>query len=203
MLSNPHGIFINVALDLYVADSGNHRIQMFPDGASNATTVAGNGAPGTISLNQPRAVVLDALDVLFIADTMNHRIVASGSGGFRCILGCGGRAGSSANELNTPVSLSFDRDGNLLVVDQGNARIQKFEMQIIACRKWMPYLKNISVRLENKRVFSRTESMLELLSRFRGVIQPSSLLSVRKVESERHHRCRQWNDRNFSHGCVR
>ena len=148
MLSDPYGIFVNAALDLYVADSGNNRIQMFPHGASNATTVAGNGAPGTISLNQPRAVVLDALDVLFIADTMNHRIVASGSGGFRCILGCGGTAGSAANELNTPVSLSFDRDGSLFVVDQGNARIQKFDMQIIACRKLMSYLRITSAKLD-------------------------------------------------------
>ena len=136
MLSDPHGIFVNPALDLYVADSGNNRIQMLQHGGSNATTVAGNGAPGTISLNQPRAVILDALDVLFIADTMNHRIVASGPVGFRCIVGCGGTAGSLANELNSPVSLSFDRDGNLLVVDQGNARIQTFSVATHSCRKF-------------------------------------------------------------------
>ena len=135
MVSNPCGIFVNPTFDLYVADSGNNRIQMFPYGASNAITVAGNGATGTISLNQPRAIILDALDVLFIADTMNHRIVASGSSGFRCILGCGGTAGSAADQLNSPVSLSFDRDGNLFVVDQGNARLQKFDMQIVACRR--------------------------------------------------------------------
>ena len=147
-VSNPNGIFVNPALDLYVADSGNNRIQMFPYGNPNAITVAGNGATGTISLNQPRAIILDALDVLFIADTMNHRIVASGSGGFRCILGCGGTAGSSGNELITPVSLSFDRDGNLFVVDQGNARLQKFDMQNIACRKLVFSLRIISVELD-------------------------------------------------------
>ena len=144
MVSNPCGIFVNPTLDLYVADSGNNRIQMFLYGASNAMTMAGNGAPGTISLNQPRAVILDALDVLFIADTMNHRIVASGSGGFRCIVGCGGTAGSAADQLNTPVSLSFDRDGNLFVVDQGNARLQKFDMQTIACRKLVLHIRSNS-----------------------------------------------------------
>ena len=148
MLNNPYGIFINPTLDLYVADSGNNRIQMFTQGNPNAITVAGNGATGTISLNQPHAVILDALDVLFIADTMNHRIVASGAGGFRCILGCDGTAGSSANELNSPVSLSFDRDGNLFVVDQGNARLQKFDMQNIACRKLVSSLRIISVELD-------------------------------------------------------
>ena len=151
MLNNPCGIFVNPTLDLYVADSGNNRIQMFLYGASNVTTMAGNGAPGTISLNQPRAVILDALDVLFIADTMNHRIVASGSGGFRCIVGCGGTAGSAANELNIPVSLSFDRDGNLFVVDQGNARLQKFDMQTITCRKLMSHIRSNSRMNERPR----------------------------------------------------
>ena len=136
MVSNPCGIFVNPTLDLYVADSGNNRIQMFTYSNPNATTVAGNGAPGTISLNQPWAVILDALDVLFIADTMNHRIVASGPVGFRCIVGCGGTAGSLANELNSPVSLSFDRDANLLVVDQGNARVQTFTVATHSCRKF-------------------------------------------------------------------
>ena len=135
MLSDPYGIFVNAALDLHVADSGNNRIQMFPHGASNATTVAGDGAPDTVALNQPRAVVLDAVGVLFIVDTMNHRIVALGRNEFRCIVGCAGVNGSAANQLNIPVSLSFDRDGNLLVVDQGNARIQNFSLASNSCRK--------------------------------------------------------------------
>ena len=137
MLSDPHGIFVHPTLDLYVADSGNNRIQVFSHGDPNAMTVAGDGALGTISLNHPQAVILDALDVLFIVDTMNHRIVASGPGGFRCIIGCAATSGSAANELNTPVSMSFDRDGNLFVVDQGNARIQKFDMLVVACRTFM------------------------------------------------------------------
>ena len=136
MLNNPYGIFVNAALDLYVADSSNNRIQMFPHGCLNATTVAGDGAPDTVALNQPRAVVLDAVGVLFIVDTMNHRIVASGPNGFRCIIGCTGANGSAVNQLNIPVSLSFDRDGNLLVVDQGNARIQNFSLASNSCRKF-------------------------------------------------------------------
>ena len=177
MLTNPHGIFVNPTLDLYVADSGNDRVQMFSHGDSNAMTVAGNGASGTISLNHPQAVVLDALDVLFIADTMSHRIVASGSSGFRCIIGCGGTSGSAPNELNTPVSMSFDRDGNLFVVDQGNARIQQFGMNVVACRKFMKY---------STRSIARS-----ILSRSRDFLQPSSIVSLRDVGSERGHHRRQ------------
>ena len=136
MLRDPHGIFVTPnTLDLYVADSGNDRIQMFAYGRLNGTTVAGAGAPGTVSLNQPRAVILDAAGVLFIVDTMSHRIVTSWSHGFRCIAGCAGTSGSTSSKLNTPVSLSFDRDGNLLVVDQGNARIQNFSVARNSCGK--------------------------------------------------------------------
>jgi hypothetical protein len=42
MLYQPHGIFVDISFDLYVADSGNNRIQLFRPGQLNATSVAGN-----------------------------------------------------------------------------------------------------------------------------------------------------------------
>ena len=135
MLYYPSGIFVTVTLDLYVADFWNDRIQLFRSGEMNATTVAGNGASGTISLNRPRGVVLDADGYLFIADERNHRVVASGPYGFRCVVGCSGSAGSASNQLNYTFNLSFDRDGNILVSDAGNNRIQKFVLSSNICSK--------------------------------------------------------------------
>jgi DNA-binding beta-propeller fold protein YncE len=40
----------------------------------------------------------------------------------------GNGVGGQSNQLNQPVSLSFDRHGNLYVVDQGNHRVQKFDI---------------------------------------------------------------------------
>ena len=57
-------------------------------GQINATTVAGTGAPGTITLARPRGVVLDADGYMFIIDCFNNRVVGQDSSGFRCILGC-------------------------------------------------------------------------------------------------------------------
>ena len=57
-LSNPYGIFVTINFDLYVADCGNNRVQFFRSGQLNATTVAGYGASGTISLYCPTGVVL-------------------------------------------------------------------------------------------------------------------------------------------------
>ena len=60
MLNNPQGIFVTRNVDLYVADYSNNRIQLFRSGEMNATTVAGNGSNGTITLSDPSSVVLDA-----------------------------------------------------------------------------------------------------------------------------------------------
>jgi hypothetical protein len=74
MLYNPRGIFVDINFNLYVADYGNHRIQLFQSGQLNGTTVAGKEAPGTITLRNPTDVVLDADGYLFIVDSGNHRI---------------------------------------------------------------------------------------------------------------------------------
>jgi hypothetical protein len=125
-LSNPVGIFVDVNLDLYVADCGNDRVQLFQSEQSNGITVAGSQSPNpTISLRCPTGIVLDAQKYLFIVDSSNHRIVGSGPNGFRCLVGCYGQ-GSESNQLSYPSSLSFDRSGNMFVADQSNHRIQKF-----------------------------------------------------------------------------
>lgn len=126
-LNGPHGIFVDINLDLYVADTFNHRIQLFRSGSSNAITIAGSGSLNvTITLNRPADIVLDADKNLFIVDHANHRIVGPGPNGFRCIIGCTGSSGSTSNTLALPMSMAFDSHGNIHVVDLGNRRIQKF-----------------------------------------------------------------------------
>ncbi|CAF0998936.1 unnamed protein product [Adineta steineri] len=121
-----HGIFVDVNLDLYVADCENHRVQLFHSGESNGITVAGSKSLNpTITLRFPTGVILDAEKYLFIVDRYNHRIVGSDLNGFRCLVGCYGM-GSQSNQLNKPFSLSFDHSGNMFVTDQSNHRIQKF-----------------------------------------------------------------------------
>jgi hypothetical protein len=132
MLSSPYGIFVDTNSDLYVADCGNNRIQLFGIGQTNGSTVAGNGASNTITLNCPAGVVLDADKYLFIADKSNNRIVGSGPNGFRCIIGCTG-SGSGTNQLYYPLSMAFDSYGNIFVADLSNNRIQKFFLATNSC----------------------------------------------------------------------
>jgi DNA-binding beta-propeller fold protein YncE len=136
MLNHSYGIFVDINFDLYVADSGNDRIQLFRSGQLNATTVAGNGSLNTtITLDYPTGIVLDADKYLFIVDSHNNRIVGSGPNGFRCIVGCSMLPGSASKRLSSPRSMAFDNYGNMFVTDRMNNRIQKFSLTMNVCGK--------------------------------------------------------------------
>ncbi|CAF3897839.1 unnamed protein product [Rotaria sordida] len=134
MLDSPHGIFVNINFDLYVADCGNDRIQLFQSGQSNGTTVAGHEATNNITLSCPTGIVLDADNYLFIVDSNNHRIIRLGLNGFQCLVGCYGSSAAS-NQLLNPQSMAFDSYGNMFVTDRNNSRIQKFIFQKNFCEQ--------------------------------------------------------------------
>ena len=176
MLNVPMGIFVNINRNLYVADCNNDRIQLFQPNLLNATTVAGNGATGTITLNCPAGIVLDADNYLFIADKDNNRIVGSGPNGFRCLVGCFS-SGSASNQLLYPWSLSFDSIGNIFVTDQGNNRIQKFILvknNFSKCCEYLNISKSVFLPLySNLTCFDLIEEFLRNIS----VLKSSQLLT--------------------------
>jgi hypothetical protein len=134
-LSFPQGIFVDVNLDLYVADCDNDRIQLFQSEQKNGITVAGSTSPyPTITLDCPNGISLDASKYLFIVDSYNNRIVGSGANGFRCLVGCYG-GGSQFKQLDFPLNFGFDRWGNIFVADLENHRIQKFLYMEKSCGK--------------------------------------------------------------------
>jgi hypothetical protein len=128
MLDSPSGIFVDINFDLYVADSWNHRIQLFKVNQLNGTTVAGYNSIPSIDLHQPNAVFLDADHYLFIVDYGYSRIIGSRSNGFFCVLGCSGVSGSESDYLNYPTTAAFDNYGNIFVSDHQNTRIQKLNL---------------------------------------------------------------------------
>lgn len=135
MLNNPTGIFVDIQRNLYVADCSNNRIQFFQPGNLNGTSIVGEGAPGTIALSCPNAVMLDGDGTLYILEYHNPRVIRSTSNGFRCIVGCTGTNGSAPDQMFRPWSFTFDSDGNILVADTHNNRIQKFILTRNSCSK--------------------------------------------------------------------
>ncbi len=130
-LSSPTGIFVDINLDLYVADTYNSRVQRFESGNLNGTTVTGGPLNVGIKLKRPTGIVLDADSYLFIVDSSQNLIFGQGPNGFRCIAGCSASGSgwgqlNGAQQLSQPWAMSFDSYGNIYVVDRNNNRIQNF-----------------------------------------------------------------------------
>ncbi|CAF3906871.1 unnamed protein product, partial [Rotaria sp. Silwood1] len=77
LLNSPSDVLLDSNGNVYVADTGNHRIQFFLSGQRNATTIAGvTGTVGNLYtlLNSPRSLDLDKQLNLYVSDTGNNRI---------------------------------------------------------------------------------------------------------------------------------
>lgn len=76
-LKNPWDVISDSFGNIYVADTGNERIQFFQAGQLSGTTIAGvNGVSGTNAklLSSPYSIVLDNQLNLYVSDKNNNRI---------------------------------------------------------------------------------------------------------------------------------
>lgn len=141
-LRQPRGLAVDKDDNLYIADSGNHRIRKVDAVTKVITTVAGNGVPGfsgdgenalTANFNLPVDVAVDATGDLYIADSFNHRIrkvvkatqlmstvAGTGTGGFT-----GDNGPATSARLNNPSSIAVDCGGNLYIADAWNNRVRR------------------------------------------------------------------------------
>ncbi|MFI8192701.1 RICIN domain-containing protein [Streptomyces sp. NPDC085946] len=139
-LNNLHGVAVDGAGDLYIADYGNHRVRkVTADGT--ISTVAGTGVAGyggddgpavSAKLNGPVGVVVDSAGILYITDHLNHRVrkvtadgtisTVAGTG----VAGYGGDGGPAASaQLNGPRKVTVDSVDTLYITDHLNHRIRK------------------------------------------------------------------------------
>lgn len=141
-LDSPAGVVVDRSGDLYIADTGNHRVRkLSPNGL--LTTIAGSGVKGfggdggPASLAQfdtPAGLALDAAGNLYVADAGNHRVrLVSAAGTVRTVAGIGwrGYAGDGGAALlarfDQPRGVTVDLAGNLYIADTGNNRIRRID----------------------------------------------------------------------------
>ncbi len=158
-LSQPSGLALNAAGELFIADTGNDLIRKI--GASpgfTVSTVAGGGnlafpaigdggAATAAVLNAPVGVAVDATRIL-IADTGHHRIRAV-SGGIITTISGNGAAGftgdgdlSASAEVNLPGRMFFE-GLDLVIADTNNNRIR----QIVPALDIDPKLLSLGTKL--------------------------------------------------------
>ncbi|HYM06062.1 MAG TPA: hypothetical protein VEU11_05835 [Terriglobales bacterium] len=137
-LSDVHGIALDRAGNLYIADSSNGRIRKVDAVTGIISTVAGggsagDGAPATTSgLNGPWGVALDGSGNIYIADTFSNRVrrVDATSGIITTIAGTGAQGSigdggpATAAQLFGPSSVAVDSAGGVYIADFQNELIR-------------------------------------------------------------------------------
>ena len=136
--SSPHGVAVDTAGNVFVADRNNHTIRKVTS-AGVVTTLAGTaGSSGSTDatgsaarFDNPIGVTVDTAGNVFVADTYNSTIRKVTSGGVVTTLaGTAGVNGSndgtgSAARFNLPHGVAVDALGNVFVADNANHTIRK------------------------------------------------------------------------------
>jgi sugar lactone lactonase YvrE len=125
--SSPIGIARDSSGNVFVADTGNHRIQKF-DSDGNFINGWGSQGSGDGQFSSPQGIAVDGT-VVYVADTGNDRIQAfTIYGDFMSKLG---GSGAGQGLFKKPVGVSVDYSDaidpcSLYVVDASDGRVQKF-----------------------------------------------------------------------------
>ena len=143
-LRYPSAVTVDGIGNLYIADSGNHRIRKVSAFTGTISTIvgtggwgdSGDGGPATqAQLGYPEGVAVDGAGNLYIADFHNNRIrkVDAATGTISTIAGTGewgdrGDGGPATQaQLGYPEGVAVDGAGNLYISDSRNNRIRKVD----------------------------------------------------------------------------
>ena len=120
----PIGIAFNATNNkIYVADTGNYRIQVLNSDLTFSNTFGKKGS-GKGQFNSPYDVSCDNSGKIFVADAENNRIqVFLADGKFLKMFG---RHGNGRGELNWPCGITVDVNGFVYVSERYNDRISVF-----------------------------------------------------------------------------
>jgi DNA-binding beta-propeller fold protein YncE/ABC-type molybdate transport system permease subunit len=156
--NRPEGLCVDAQNRLYVADSCNHRIQIF---SSDGKFIRAYGKAGTGKgeLGYPYDVCVDASGNQYVCEFGNSRIQVFDAND-QPIEIIGG-PGSEPGRFSNPWGVALDSAGNLYVADSLNHRVQKF-------------LRNSKSRVQSPKSNSTLVSQNSGLS-----TQPPSFLSAR------------------------
>jgi hypothetical protein len=113
-LHDPHGLAVDGAGDLFIADLADNRVVEVPADGSSATAI--DPTVNGIGLENPGGVAVDSAGDLYISDNVNHRVVVAPAGG---------GAATAIDEtlfdagLGEVFGVTVDGGGDLFIVEGG------------------------------------------------------------------------------------
>ncbi len=126
-LNDAKGIAIAPDGSIWVADTGNSRIQKFgPDGSFQLRVGSKGEGPG--QFNEPWGIAVGPDGNVYVADTWNHRIQKFAPDGtflkqWGSVVDTKGLTVGGENGFYGPRAIAFTREGSLLITDAGNKRV--------------------------------------------------------------------------------
>lgn len=140
LLFQPWGVEVAPNGNIYVADTWNHRVQVFaPDGQFlmgwGEYGVQADGAASDTALWGPRDITIDASGNVLVADTGNKRVrMYNSEGAWLRDIGTGG---TGLGQLDEPAGLAVNPvNGEIYVADTWNRRVQAFSPDGVPLRQW-------------------------------------------------------------------
>ncbi len=118
----PQAVVVDGAGNVYVSDTGNHRIQKFDSNGKFLLKWGRNGSAAG-QFDVPRGLAFTPAGILLVVDQNNHRVQEfSAEGKF---LRQWGEQGNGEGEFNAPQDIAVDSAGNIYIVELLNNRVQK------------------------------------------------------------------------------
>ena len=131
--SSVYRIATDIHGKVYVADSGNDRVQVFNYKGIFLDQWGGPGT-GNGQFNGTYGIALDSSGNVYVVDNGNSRIQKFDPNGN--YLDQWGSVGSGNSEFSNPTGIAIDSSNNVYVADNNNSRIQKFDSDGTYITQW-------------------------------------------------------------------
>jgi tripartite motif-containing protein 71 len=127
-LQFPEGIAVDADGEVFIADTGNHRILVWTAAGKPLRSIGSFGSLANWrnppQFNHPTGMLLLPMKRMYVADSLNHRIVVVDEQGQ--VANHWGEQGRGDGQFDRPRELALDRFNNVWVLDSGNSRVQVF-----------------------------------------------------------------------------
>ena len=152
--NNPHGLAVDAAGNVYIADRYNHTIRKYTASTTQVTTLAGSaGVPGqedgqgaNAQFNEPWGICVTDGGIVFVADTRNNKIrKVTPDGVVTTIAGTGIFGVSNGPALSAtfgnPTGIDIDANGVIYVADHLTHVIRKIDTNgLVSTIAGTPYI---------------------------------------------------------------